>query len=586
MTIMLTRCISLIGAVLLAGMVHAGVERHLPNSCRKLSDPASGYTILAVGDSVTATGNYPELLAEKLRQQFRNPSIRAVRSARPGCSADATVRNYERDIRPHAPDLLLIMYGLNDEACFVSPDIYLENYLYLARRARREFNCDVLFLTPTPHPDPGETAPGFAWRTGVLAARLSGCGFETVPVFDRFSGFPAENEAQLLEQLRRLYPGPPDYIHPGPAGHQRIAQIVFDFLNDALPEEPLAVAGRFRWPAALELEVANTGKTVRNGRLLVRMPHPMTGEWEIPYHLTPAERLSVSRPLPELRRPEQLFEPPWAWYVRRGNLAVTVLNFSSDGRGTVRAVPCPWRENPGTAPLAFDGVPENESGRLRICRGETAREIVYVRHASAVAEAAEPDGVPDEWEGAVWSRLGYPHQARALSGPEDRRGKPEEKLIDFSFRIQEAELVMALKITGEFREDGFTLFFDPRSPAELGSAGPYYWSNLEFAPDGTLRSQPGETSDNSRRIQGRWRRTAEGATAELLIPWRWMYLGGFPASNRLGFSLVWRHHGPGGELTTLNWSESGHPWTPHGYGAITRQETPDVRTLPYRIRVE
>ena len=180
-----------------------------------------------------------------MRQKFQNPSIRAVRSARPGCSADATVRNCERDIHPHSPDLLLIMYGLNDQICHVSPDIYVENYLWLARRARQEFNCDVLFLTPTPHPDPGESAPGFAWRTGVMAASLSGHGFETVPIFERFSEFSAKSESQLLEQLRRYYPGPPDFIHPDSAGHERIAGIIFDFLNDELTEDPLTISGRF-----------------------------------------------------------------------------------------------------------------------------------------------------------------------------------------------------------------------------------------------------------------------------------------------------------------------------------------------------
>ena len=145
---------------------------------------------------------------------------------------------------------------------------------------------------------------------------------------------------------------------------------------------------------------------------------------------------------------------------------------------------------------------------------------------------------------------------------------------------------MAMRITGDFRGDDFTLFFDPRSPEELGTAGPYFWSNLEFGQDGIFHRQSGETSDNRSDLRGVWRETATGASAELLIPFRWMRLERFPASGQLGFSLVWRHRGADGKMTTLNWAESGHPWTPYGYGVISRQESPDLHSLPYCIRIE
>ncbi|MEI8196772.1 MAG: SGNH/GDSL hydrolase family protein, partial [Phycisphaerae bacterium] len=107
------------------------------------------YTIVAMGDSVTATGDYAGILAKLLQRATGNAHIRVVVKGFPGRSVDATVRHFARDIVPEHPDLGLLMYGLNDQAAGAPLAAYLEQYEWVARQFQT-LHADLLFLTPTP----------------------------------------------------------------------------------------------------------------------------------------------------------------------------------------------------------------------------------------------------------------------------------------------------------------------------------------------------------------------------------------------------------------------------------------------------
>lgn len=64
------------------------VRATLPRRGAKLGDEEP-FTILAIGDSVTATGPYPEILAKLLGRATGHADIRVKRAAYPGCSVDA-----------------------------------------------------------------------------------------------------------------------------------------------------------------------------------------------------------------------------------------------------------------------------------------------------------------------------------------------------------------------------------------------------------------------------------------------------------------------------------------------------------------
>lgn len=581
------KTLAIILGLLLAGILPAGVfTETLPRTGAKL-ERGEPYMILAVGDSVTHTGKYHEFLARRLAEKTGNTKIATQKKARSGCSADATSRNFDTDVAPFKPDLLLIMYGLNDQAAFAEPETYLANLRYIADRAVKEFGCDVLFLQPTPHPSFKDLATEFEsaypWRTGVFAAYLAHAE-KVYPVVRTFGAFsrdvPAKNPVELYTQMLKFYP-PKDHIHPSAAGHEKMAETVFEYLTRTTPPEPMEFHGRFRWPAAIEVEAHNRTPAERIGKLIVYMPDRMPGRGNVEYKLRPGEKCTVVIPLPELKSAQELLIPPYSWYIKRDTMGVTVVDFAADGTARATAVSCP-RSGADALPPASFTLPafREESGRVPVVQDTRARELVYTRYASALRGETPPD------DACLWSTLGAPHQARGNTGPMDFRKSPEEKRIAFAFRAGTAGLFVAAKIRGDVMKDAGTFYFDPRPAEELNTIGPYYWLDVRFLPEGKLRLHSGETADRAAKVRGSWRAVEGGAELELFIPYTWMKTESFPASGDMGFSLVWRHTGPEGEKTTLNWGESGHSWTPLNYGVIRLQEKPDIASLPFRIRLE
>ena len=586
----MNKTIGVLGAMLIAAGVSAGVlQETLPRTGAKL-ERGEPYTILAVGDSVTVTGNYQEFLARRLKEFTGNEQIKAVKKGHGGCSADATSRNYEVDVAPFKPDLLLIMYGLNDQICFAEPETYLANYRYIADRAVREFGCDVLFLQPTPHPELKdiELDSAFPWRTGIFAAYLARAehDYPVIPTFSAFGHQPARDFPELFQALHRLYPAS-DHIHPNVAGHEKLAETVMNFLTRKEEPAPLAFEGRFRWPAALEIRAVNLTSEPRQGRLVVLLPDRMEGRAEQNYQLAPGGATTLTIELPELKEPADLLHPPWSWYLKRDLMAVTAIDFGADGEARVTPVPCPRGGADALPPTAATLPPlRDESGRIPVIQGTRARELVYTRYGSVLPGEARVDGELGEWQNQVWSSLGAAHQARNLSGPADARKSLQEKWIDFTFQAGEQGLYVAFRIKGSVDGDSATLYFDPRSPELFNTIGRYFWVGIRFLPEGKIGFSSGETADRKARLDGAWRPVPGGAEAELFIPYAWFRQERFPESGDLGFSLVWTHQGPTGEKTTLNWAESGHAWTPRNYGVIRLQKTPEAEALPYRIRFE
>ena len=76
----------------------------LPRNGKKLLD-GQDYTLLALGDSVTSTGRYDEMLGMILGRATGNQKIKVVNRSYPGRSVDATVRAFKGDAPPNHPDL-------------------------------------------------------------------------------------------------------------------------------------------------------------------------------------------------------------------------------------------------------------------------------------------------------------------------------------------------------------------------------------------------------------------------------------------------------------------------------------------------
>jgi len=597
-------------------------------------------TILAMGDSVTATGEYPRMLGRMLQRAAGIPAVRIVRKAYPGRSVDASVRRWKGDMEGLRPDLALIMYGLNDQGANVPLAAYLEQYAWLARHLREESGAEVVFLEPTPHiniatPDAAGKLPPEAsiFRTIVYAAALRDLGrrlgVPVVPTFDALWGQGAEG---LPQQARRLWPlfpphyrktfeslvetdGKGDTIHPNALGHLQMARAVFRTLLEEPVPEPLSFTAFTRWKgtgAESVVRVTNRSAERREGRLSV-YPFPQDDTaFPLEYALEAGASAELRFGWPHLSEPGDLLEPPLRRVFRAPGPYVQVL--VREGAGSrVSAVAAPWQPEVGFVPerqiargpeleLPIKVGHERRTRRLRLpADGEVGREalveavrtaegeafavaeVSWVRFAAAREGEPAPDGDLADWPTATWVPVGEPVQARGTGGPRDHRDSPRDCFLHWSFAAGKEGLFAAFRGTGDEKNDSFTLFFDPRPPELLGSAGPYFWVEGKFREDGTLALKAGDSSPAAKGLEGKWKRSAGEIAGEIFIPYSLLDRSAWPESGDLGASIIWRHAPSKEKITTLMWAEDGHPWNTRWYGVIRRNPT---GPLPYRVRVE
>ncbi|MFZ2657551.1 MAG: GDSL-type esterase/lipase family protein, partial [Victivallales bacterium] len=326
------------------------IRRALPRSADKIlkGEPCK---ILSMGDSVTNTGDYENMLAMLLSRATGNKTISIVDKSYPGRSVDASVRNFQEDAVAVKPDFAMIMYGLNDQACGYPLDGYLEQYEWLARHLADECGSDAVFLQPTPHIDipvkkedsktdsnPPEYAfrtIGFAESVSLLAAKLK------IPCAETFSAVWGDGGATIEESAEKMWPlYPPSYskqfdsmietdgpstgsgqakgdtIHPNALGHLMIAKAVYNSIACRKVPELLEMKGASAWTdSGVESTISITNKSGKAmvGKLAVypRMecgPVKLHGSGE--YKLKPGESAEFKLGWTEVLKPEDLLKYP------------------------------------------------------------------------------------------------------------------------------------------------------------------------------------------------------------------------------------------------------------------------------------
>lgn len=607
------------------------LRKTLPNTVKKLRS-GEPYTILAIGDSVTATGPYPEILGMLLGRATGHPAIQVRRAAYSGRSVDAAVRRFEKDVAPVKADLALIMFGLNDQAASSPLEAYLEQTRWLVKRLREQ-GADVVLMEPTPHiniiPMPGDKEPPPAeasiFRTVGFAAALRELGTElgapVVPTFDALWGAGGVDLLQSAQNAWPLFPthyskpfsnmvetqGKGDTIHPNVQGHLKLAQAVLATLAGRNPVAPLRVAAETRigqdGRLIAQLTLRNNASGQRQGSLAV-YPFPQDDTHErLDYALAEGEAQELTFVWPETVRlggplwlqvvdyhaghsrawavPAEL-QPAVRWARERSVVAEpnAVARLLTGGSG-VREVPVSW---PGSAQVGR--IPLAVSLTVKAEEVPAQAELVYTRYAAALSGEAVLDGDLSEWADATWVPVGEPSQARWTKGPADYRATPAECYLHWAFRAGTDGVWLAFRATGELSQDQFTLYFDHRPAALLGSAGPYSWVDGRLNADGTMTLRPGDSSPAGRlpELQGRWRAAGEDKSeGELFVPYAVLNALAWPEDGDLGASIVWMHAHADGRVTRLMWSENGHPWNTRWFGVVRRDP---AGPLPWRVRVQ
>jgi lysophospholipase L1-like esterase len=220
------------GAALRNGSTQAKLQRGEPT------------TIVCLGDSVTGvyyhTGGqraYTDMLGLALQRIYPKAKVTMVNA---GISGHTTINGQARldkDVLQHRPDLVTIMFGLNDMTR-VPPAQYRENLKTLINRCRAE-GSEVLLCTPN---NVINTSDRPVDKLEQYCAIIHEVGRELlVPVADCYNGLEALRK-QNPEAWRLLLS---DEIHPNLDGHKRMAEIIAQSisgqsvtLNDVTPPQP------------------------------------------------------------------------------------------------------------------------------------------------------------------------------------------------------------------------------------------------------------------------------------------------------------------------------------------------------------
>lgn len=620
-------------------------QQQMPRSAKKLF-AGQPYTILAMGDSVTNTGDYEGMLAKMLARATGNAKIKVVDRSYSGRSIDASVRFFADDGPPNKPDLGLIMYGLNDQAGGCALDGFLDQYRWLADRLASDCKADTIFLTPTTDvsvdADFVAYGPyflrtfGFADALRPLARKLK------VPLADTFHAMMGKGAATLDATGKAIWPKHPlgygsqfssmlesggkgDGIHPGALGHLQIARAVFNTMMGIKPPAlPLSFTASSTWTAeglVSQVTVRNTSKTARSGRFeLYPVPDSaVTTTSPLTYTLQPGAQTTLTVAWPQVKVPEDLLKYPTNVYFPVHQPIFALMDYCEGGS----------RLYPVTAPMTVaadflrtrsvvygqnvtvhlrDGknlvattvaIPNgSQVGRIPLLRavkqgkqsGWAAAELAYVQYGSARAGEAKVDGVLDEWADHRWSVVGEPVQARWSRGIEDGRTSPRECYLQWAYKAGKDGIYIAMRGSGPITKDNFTLFFDTRAPALLGTPGRYYWVSGSFAEKGALKLGRGETTTANVNFPGTWQQTEKETTLEFMVPYAALELTAWPQAGDLGLSIWWRHTNQdatrnAGHPTNIMWSEDGHPWNTRWYGVV-RLDKGDGQPLPYMVRIK
>ncbi|HAI13006.1 MAG TPA: hypothetical protein DCM28_14970, partial [Phycisphaerales bacterium] len=538
----------------------------LPQHGQRLLD-GKPITILAMGDSVTATGIYHQLLGKMLRKVTGNNQITVTVKAHPGKSVDASVRTYDSDIKPVKPDIGLLMYGLNDQGAGGAMDVYLKQTRWLCEQLKADFGTDMLLLQPTPHIESEQTA----FRTIAYAQALTTLADELdLPVaqtFDAIWGIGGQSIAQSMRAMQPLYPphyskqwqtmlsqdGKGDTIHPNILGHLALAQAAYNRITgQPNPPKPLQYKAQNTWGKnglVTQLTITNTSITHRTGMLSVyRADHwtapPLADS--LPYDSASGKSQTFNINWPTIKLPEDLLTLRASGYVTHDQpyLAITDTHhghLTVQGIQTQRAGDMyypPQRivtDGPNFHVQMRDGfsriiqtltLPDDQPVGLFHAktqrRNNTAiAQVSYTQFAQALIGKATIDGDLSEWTQHTWSPLGNPSQACWTNGPVDNRNSPAECDPIFSFKCAPDGLYMAIKVKGDLSKDHLTVLFDPRPSTELGKVGGYYWLNAGYS-NGTFQVRHGETSPGNVRITSAIQAHGDQSHIEMFIPFALM----------------------------------------------------------------
>ncbi|HRE82379.1 MAG TPA: GDSL-type esterase/lipase family protein [Opitutaceae bacterium] len=182
--------------------------------------------IVCFGDSITGvyyhTGSrrsWCDLVGTFLERHYPQARVEMINAGVSGNTSAAGLKRIDRDVLQHRPDLVIVMFGMNDVRSVQLPQ-FKENLREIVRRVRDQ-NAEILLMTPNAIPPgdpnrPPEKVMQYAQQMRQLAQTLA------VPVVDAYAAFAAIREDDPVAARNLMS----DTIHPNFRGHRLFAEAV------------------------------------------------------------------------------------------------------------------------------------------------------------------------------------------------------------------------------------------------------------------------------------------------------------------------------------------------------------------------
>jgi lysophospholipase L1-like esterase len=222
-------------ALALSASVLAQGGPALPTLVNNLTAGTRLVKIVGFGDSITGvyyhTGGrraWPEMLGIALQRVCPLAKIEVINAGVSGGNTVSGLARMDKDVLAHQPDLVVIMFGMNDVAG-ISPEAYEANLRTMIQKCR-EVKSEVVLCTPNwIAPDNGarDLAKLMAYADIVrkVGKELS------VPVADTFAAYAAVHGRDQRVWTLLMSDG----IHPNMRGHKLFAEVMAETITGKRP---------------------------------------------------------------------------------------------------------------------------------------------------------------------------------------------------------------------------------------------------------------------------------------------------------------------------------------------------------------
>jgi lysophospholipase L1-like esterase len=182
-------------------------------------------TVVCFGDSITGvyyhTGGrraYPKMLQIALQRLYPRARVTVRNAGVSGHTTRHALARIERDVLAHRPQLVTVMFGMNDLTA-IPPDTFTGNLAEIIRRCRG-VDAEVLLCTPNDVLEPGGRPRAKVAEYAALIRKVA--GEQKVAVADCFEAFAAIRTKDALRFAFLMS----DEIHPNMDGHKLLAETI------------------------------------------------------------------------------------------------------------------------------------------------------------------------------------------------------------------------------------------------------------------------------------------------------------------------------------------------------------------------